>query len=87
MQSATVMGPRPPLPVPYDATPSEQLLGVQYRSTEEMTQATVHSLLQNGFTAGTQYHAQYWGRARNYRIIEMIWSVYRIVKQLIARVS
>ena len=45
----------PPNPVLYDATPSERLLGVQYRSTDDMVATAVASLLENGFRSTAAY--------------------------------
>jgi cinnamoyl-CoA reductase len=50
-----VMGPRPPLPVLYDASPSEQILGIVYKSTAEMVGSSVTSLLENGFNSNDMY--------------------------------
>ena len=50
-----VMGPRPPLPVLYDASPSEQILGITYKSVEEMVGSSVKSLLDNGLSSSALY--------------------------------
>lgn len=50
-----VMGPRAPLPHIYDASPSERILGITYRSTTEMVQSAVQSLLDNGFNSSAMY--------------------------------
>ena len=51
----TVIAQSPPNPVLYDASPSEQLLGIKYRGTKEMVDTYVASLLENGFTSSTMY--------------------------------
>ncbi|EOD27372.1 hypothetical protein EMIHUDRAFT_73363, partial [Emiliania huxleyi CCMP1516] len=50
-----VMAQSPPNPVLYDASPSERLLGIKYRSTKEMVQQSVASLLANGFDSTAKY--------------------------------
>jgi len=51
----TVMGPAPPLPVLYDVTPAENLLGIKFKSVEEQVRSMVQSMLQNGFQRADQY--------------------------------
>jgi nucleoside-diphosphate-sugar epimerase len=50
-----MMGAPPPHPVLYDASPSEQLLGIRYHSVEEMIGASVSTMLENGFQSTEQY--------------------------------
>lgn len=50
-----VMGPAPPRPVLYDASPSEKILGLTYKSTAEMVGSSVRSLLENGFNSSEMY--------------------------------
>ena len=45
-----VMAQPPPLPILFDASPSREVLGVQYRSVQEMVHTAVQTLLANGFT-------------------------------------
>ena len=45
----------PPNPVLFDVSPSEKLLGVQYKTTEEMVHAAVTSLLENGLDSTAKY--------------------------------
>jgi cinnamoyl-CoA reductase len=52
---AQVMGPRSPLPVLYDATPSERILGITYKSVQDMVGDAVRSLLENGFNSNDMY--------------------------------
>lgn len=50
-----VMGPRAPLPQLYDCSPCEQILGISFRTTEDMVQTAVRSLLDNGFDSSELY--------------------------------
>jgi hypothetical protein len=47
---AAALGAPPPLPTLYDASPAEELLGIRYRSVQEMTLTSVRSMFENGFT-------------------------------------
>lgn len=47
-----------PQPVPCDNTRSKELLGIQYRSLNDMVAASVQSCLENGFTDGKMYSAK-----------------------------
>jgi dihydroflavonol-4-reductase len=51
----TILGPPPPGPVLYDAEPSRTVLGITYRSVEEMTVSSVGSMVDNGFSSSAQY--------------------------------
>ncbi|CAE7564970.1 CCR1 [Symbiodinium natans] len=51
----TVMGPAPPLPVLYDVSPAERLLGAKFKSAQEQVEAMVQSMLKNGFQRADQY--------------------------------
>ncbi|CAE8715553.1 unnamed protein product [Polarella glacialis] len=51
----TIMGPPPPLPVLYDVSPAEQLLGIKFISAEDQARSMVTSLLANGFKSSGQY--------------------------------
>ena len=51
----TVLGNPPPNPVLFDNTPSKEVLGIEYHSTEEMVTIAVDSLLANGFNSSAQY--------------------------------
>ena len=53
--NAPVLGQAPPNPVLFDVSPSEKLLGVQYKTTEEMVHAAVTSLLENGLDSTAKY--------------------------------
>lgn len=48
-------GQAPPLPILYDASPSVDILGIQYHTLEEMIQSSVETLLANGFDNKNQY--------------------------------
>lgn len=50
-----VMAAPAPHPVLYDASPSEQILGIKYISVDEMVRASVETLLSNGFNSRTMY--------------------------------
>jgi len=50
-----VMGPAPPLPVLYDVSPAEKLLGISFKSVEEQVKSMVQSMLENGFKSAEQY--------------------------------
>jgi len=51
----TVLGAPPPNPVLYDAAPSHELLGIEYRSIEEQVKENVRTMLANGFRSASQY--------------------------------
>ena len=50
-----VMGPAPPLPVLYDVSPAERLLGIRFKTAQEQVEAMVKSMLDNGFQRSDQY--------------------------------
>jgi hypothetical protein len=50
-----VMGQPPPLPILYDASPSVSILGLNYRSVEEMVVTATQSVLENGFDTSEKY--------------------------------
>jgi cinnamoyl-CoA reductase len=52
---ANVMGNPAPHPCKYDTSPSQQLLGLTYRSVAEMIATSVQSCLENGFDNRAQY--------------------------------
>ena len=52
---AAVMGPAPPLPVLYDVSPAEKLLGICFKPAKEQVEAMVQSMLHNGFQRAEQY--------------------------------
>lgn len=49
------MGPRAPNPILFDNSPSAQMLGIRYKSTDEMVKTAVQSLLDNGFNSTSMY--------------------------------
>ena len=52
---ATVMGPSADKPLLFDTTQAQEVLGIKFRSTEEMVRTSVHELLSNGFTGSDLY--------------------------------
>ena len=52
---APVMAAPAPHPVLYDASPSEQILGISYISVNDMIRASVETLLRNGFDNRSKY--------------------------------
>lgn len=49
------IGAPPPHPTLYDASPSEKILGLKYRSAEEQVTSMIRSMVQNGFHSNQQY--------------------------------
>eukprot|EP00435_Cladocopium_sp_Y103_P045915 s2089_g13.t1 len=60
-----VMGPAPPLPVLYDVSPAEKLLGISFKSVEEQVKSMVQSMLENGFNS-TEQSGLFKGITANY---------------------
>ena len=52
---ATVMGPPAGTPLLFDCSPAEQILGIKFRSVQDMVTTCVNELLANGFTGSSQY--------------------------------
>ena len=50
------LGAPPPLPTLYDAAPAEALLGIKYKSVQEMTLSSVRSMLKNGFSNSAEQY-------------------------------
>ena len=51
----TVMGPSADKPLLFDASPTENELGIKFKSVQEMVTTCVNELLANGFTGSSQY--------------------------------
>jgi len=54
----TVMGPSADKPLLFDTSPTQDVLGIKFRSVEEMVTSSVNELLANGFTGSDQYDAK-----------------------------